>query len=96
MRVKEYFFWNVKGGSSPHQTMCTESASKNNLMAREGGSFERDRAPSKSPLIKGDSGFAETARGLSCLGSPKLPGQPPRPTAFAPFFKGDLAAGPLL
>ncbi len=53
------------------------------------------RAPSKSPLTKGDSGLAETARGLSCFRLANMPGQPPRPAAFAPFFKGDLAADPL-
>ena len=36
------------------------------------------------------SGFGETARGLPCLRFMSLPGQPPRPAAFAPFFMGDL------
>ncbi len=54
------------------------------------------RAPSKPPLTKGDSGFAETVRGLSCFRLANMPGQPPRPAALALFFKGDLAAGPLL
>jgi hypothetical protein len=51
-----------------------------------------DQGSGKVPLTKGDSGFAETAQGLSCPRFTK-PGQPPRPAAFAPFVKGDFLAG---
>ena len=48
------------------------------------------------PLNKGGGGFAETARGLSCILLMNLPGQPPRPAAFSPLVKGDLLVRPLL
>ncbi|HEU0006050.1 MAG TPA: glycosyltransferase family 39 protein [Terriglobia bacterium] len=48
------------------------------------------QASESPPSKKEDSGFSETARGLSDLRSTNLPGQPPRPAAFAPFAKGDF------
>ena len=53
------------------------------------GSGDEQRA-SDPPLTKRDSGFTETARKLSDLRSMNLPGQPPRPAAFAPFVKGEF------
>ena len=50
---------------------------------------------SQFPLEKRASGFEGAARGLTFI-QLAMSGQPPRPTAFAPFLKGDLAACPLL
>jgi hypothetical protein len=55
------------------------------------GTLEESQGSVKVHLTKGDSGFAETARGMSCFGLPKMPGQPPRASRVYPCWRFGLS-----